>query len=163
MESFDKIETEMTPTCCLWYPCNGSNENYLMVADSGYKIKLYHVESNHKTYCKSTSVGPTFGGPLLQFNYLNITIKDEVGSSYVAYITESKIIGIIRLPLTGNYNNSFGVIGHCDRLSDITSSGGGRMIFTSGQNDFCVNFWEVNSSFLEDNTILSASTKNPLD
>ena len=57
-------------------------------------------------------------------------------------------MGIIKLPLDGNPNNTMGLIAHPSKITSISSLVDGKLFFTSGSEDLCVNMWEVDFSIL---------------
>ena len=57
-------------------------------------------------------------------------------------------MGIIKLPLDGNPNNTMGLIAHPNKITSISSVVDGKLFFTSGGEDLCVNMWEVDFSVL---------------
>lgn len=57
-------------------------------------------------------------------------------------------MGIIKLPLDGNPNNTIGLIAHSNKITSINSTVDGKLFFTSGADDFCVNIWEVDFAAL---------------
>mgnify|MGYP000915979297 CR=1 FL=1 len=61
------------------------------------------------------------------------------------------MVGIIKLPLDGNPNNTIGLIAHSGKITSINSTVDGKLFFTSGADDFCVNIWEVDFAALEEN------------
>lgn len=61
------------------------------------------------------------------------------------------MVGIIKLPLDGNPNNTIGLIAHSNKITSINSTVDGKLFFTSGADDFCVNIWEVDFAALEEN------------
>lgn len=67
----------------------------------------------------------------------------------MAYATKEKVIGIIRLPLNGNPNNAIGLIAHAGKITSINSTVDGKLFFTSGAADFCVNMWTVDYDSLK--------------
>lgn len=92
--------------------------------------------------CKKTCLGPTYGGEIVKL----LTLSPEDGDKqekYLAYATKEKVIGIIKLPLDGNPNNAIGLIAHAGKITSINSTVDGKLFFTSGATDFCVNMWTV--------------------
>jgi WD40 repeat protein len=77
--------------------------------------------------------------------------KNDYQDKYLAYATKEKVVGIIKLPLDGNPNNTIGLIAHSNKITSINSTVDGKLFFTSGADDFCVNIWEVDFSALEEN------------
>lgn len=74
--------------------------------------------------------------------------KNDYQDKYLAYATKEKVVGIIKLPLDGNPNNTMGLIAHPKEVTSISSVVDGKLLFTSGAVDLCVNMWEVDFSVL---------------
>ena len=51
--------------------------------------------------------------------------------------------------ITGNPNQTMGLIAHPDKITSISSTNDGKYFFSSGSDDYCVNIWSVNVSALE--------------
>ncbi len=61
----------------------------------------------------------------------------------------NKVIGIIKLPLDGNPNNTIGLVAHPEEITDMTSTTDGKNIFTSGGSDLSINWWQFDVENLE--------------
>jgi WD40 repeat protein/Ca2+-binding EF-hand superfamily protein len=155
------IEHEVAPKACIWYPVDHLTEPVLMVATADYKIKLWNVRGEEKI-CTATFLGPTYGGPINKMLYLKR--EEEDNSKYVAYTTEEKIAGIIKLPLDGNPNKTMGMIAHPNKISSMTATGDGKFLFTCGYDDIgVVNMWFVNYSVIDEQEKMASAASNPLD
>ncbi len=99
--------------------------------------------------CKKTCLGPTYGGEITKLLVLNpADEKNDYQDKYLAYATREKVVGIIKLPLDGNPNNTMGLIAHPTKITSISSVVDGKLFFTSGADDLCVNMWQVDFSVL---------------
>ena len=99
--------------------------------------------------CKKTCLGPTYGGEISKLLVLNpADEKNDYQDKYLAYATREKVVGIIKLPLDGNPNNTMGLIAHPSKITSISSVVDGKQFFTSGGDDLCVNIWDVDFSVL---------------
>ena len=155
------IEHEVAPKSCIWYPVDNLNEPVLMVATADYKIKLWNVKNDEKI-CMATYLGPTYGGPIKKMLYLKR--EEEDSSKYVAYITEEKIAGVIKLPLDGNPNKTMGMIAHPNKISSMTATGDGKFLFTCGHDDIgVINMWFVNYAMIDQQEVIANAAVNPLD
>ena len=156
-----KIEHEVVPTSCVWYPVNHLKEPILMIATTDYKIKLWNVKGPTKV-CVATLLGPTYGGPINKMLYLRR--KEEDHFKYVAYTTAEKIAGVIKLPMDGNPNKTMGLIAHPNRISSMTATSDGKFLFSSGYDDIgIVNMWFVNYAAIDEQDKMAAGDGNPLD
>lgn len=163
VESYYKIDIEAEPTACIWYPVNYLREEILLVAGSDFKLKLWDTRNG---VCRQTFLGPTYGDPINRFIYLNVHEKDEDDvPKYVAYTTEKKIVGVIKLPLDGNPNKTMGMIAHPGKISCISASSDGKYLFTSGADSIgSINMWKINYRALEEDEMMAkANEGSPLD
>lgn len=97
-------------------------------------------------------MGPSYGHPINKLLVLNpSSIKSQYTDNYLAYSTKEKIIGIIKLPLEGNPNNTMGLIAHPDKITSISATSDGKYLFSSGSEDLAVNIWCIDASSLEKN------------
>ena len=155
------IEHEVAPKACIWYPVEHLNEPVLMVATADYKIKLWNVKGEEKI-CMATFLGPTYGGPINKMLYLKR--EEEDNSKYVAYTTEEKIAGVIKLPLDGNPNKTMGMIAHPNKISSMTATGDGKFLFTCGYDEIgVINMWFVNYAMIDEQEKMANAAVNPLD
>lgn len=60
---------------------------------------------------------------------------------YIAFRTDDKVIGLVKLPLDGSPNNSVSIIAHCGKINHFDVSNNGKLLFTAGDNDISVNVW----------------------
>jgi WD40 repeat protein len=149
LKSVFQIEQECFPTACIWYPVNMFKENVLLTVNEHYKIKLWSMLKDNMKICKKTCLGPTYGGEITKLLVLNpADEKNDYQDKYLAYATRDKVVGIIKLPLDGNPNNTMGLIAHPNKITSISSVVDGKLFFTSGADDLCVNMWEVDFSVL---------------
>lgn len=79
------------------------------------------------------------------------SIKSQYTDNYLAYSTKEKIVGIIKLPLEGNPNNTMGLIAHPDKITAISATSDGKYLFTSGSDDLAINIWYIDVAALEKN------------
>lgn len=62
VERLEKIESEDAPVACVPYALE-PGEDMVLVANSGYKLKLWNVV-NQQRVCRLSCLGPTFAGPI---------------------------------------------------------------------------------------------------
>ena len=137
-----------------------------MTVNDKYKIKLWNIG---KRACVKTCLGPTYGGPIEKLKLISsadqsLPLENEgtfPSNYYVAYSTEEKVVGLIKLPIDGNPYKSMGMIGHPGKITDITCSLDGKFLFTSGGEDLCVNMWLIDTSYIEKNVMLGGEEKEP--
>ena len=160
VDSYEKIEFNDHPTALCFYPHEYLKENLLLIANSGYKLKLWNTVQNHKI-CRQTVLGPSFGGYVENLKILKPKRKNK--HKYLAYSTMNKIIGIIKLPLDGNPNNYIGLISTSGQISHMSVSDNGKYIVIAGEDDLTLNVWRVDYDALESNELLNTTVENPLD
>jgi len=161
--SMNKIEQECKPTNVVWYPVS-TGEDLLLTINDAHKIKLWNP--NNKD-CRLTCLGPTSGGAVTKIKLVSRqkearTAIDEP-DYYLAYSTDEKIIGLIKMPVDGNPNKNMGLIGHPGKISDIVVSADQRHLFTAGREDLCVNMWEIDADSLERQVLLGGEGMEPFE
>eukprot|EP00232_Nephroselmis_pyriformis_P024102 CAMPEP_0182866546 /NCGR_PEP_ID=MMETSP0034_2-20130328/8259_1 /TAXON_ID=156128 /ORGANISM="Nephroselmis pyriformis, Strain CCMP717" /LENGTH=717 /DNA_ID=CAMNT_0024998875 /DNA_START=137 /DNA_END=2286 /DNA_ORIENTATION=- len=115
----------------------------LLTADDEFKLRTYGVESKQ---CRSTVLGPTYGGPL---NRLQVFHGASNGRPYLAYSTHDKVVGLATLPLDGDPNKAVGLIAHPGEISSMQVTYDGRKLLTAGGVDAIVNMWTVDVDALD--------------
>lgn len=123
-----EIEQEAYPTSIINYPYAFRNKILMLTSNSEYKLKLWDVE---KKKCLQTCLGPTYGGPISILKMLTFP-ESENEEIYLAYATDEKVMGLIKLPADGNPNKTMGLIGHPKKIGDICVSFDGKHMFTCG-------------------------------
>lgn len=118
-------------------------EGLILTTNDEYKMKLWNPTTENS---RRTCLGPTYGGEINKLKLLNNEDRNE---KYLVYSTNKKVIGLIKLPLDGNPNNTMGLIAHPDEVADICVSADGRFVFTCGGKDLAVNVWAVDTSPIE--------------
>jgi hypothetical protein len=93
-------------------------------------------------------LGPSYGGKIASFINLEDGNKNRA-NKYVAFKTDSKVLGIIKLPLTGNPNNSIGIISNPGEINHICASKNGKYILTAGNKDLSLNIWKIDYDGLD--------------
>ena len=62
------------------------------------------------------------------------------------YSTPEKVIGLMQMPLTGNPNQTMGLIAHPNKITDFCVTEDGKYLFTCGGDDLSVKMWAVDVS-----------------
>ena len=81
----------------------------------------------------------------------------------MTFCTGEKVLGITRLPLTGNPNNAIGIISNPKKINSHSISPNGKYIVTSGSKDLSLNIWTTSFSDLEENELLNINSNYPLE
>lgn len=137
-------------TCCVVQAATReSREDTVICSNSAYKLKVF----NSSTYgCRKTTLGPTFGGPITNMEVLGRKVgsrERDVTLNYLAYTTDEKVIGLVKMPLDGNPFKSMGLIAHPGEISGFAVSFDGRFLITAGGSDMAINLWTVNTAALD--------------
>jgi WD40 repeat protein len=89
--------------------------------------------------------------------------QNSDGKTYLVFATSEKVIGIIKLPMEGNPNNSIGLVAHSGKINHLEVSSNGNYVFTAGDGDISLNIWQVDYKALQNSPILNMQVQNPLD
>uniref|UniRef100_A0A8I3PRY5 Cilia- and flagella-associated protein 251 n=1 Tax=Canis lupus familiaris TaxID=9615 RepID=A0A8I3PRY5_CANLF len=132
------------PTCMVWYPPL-TKELFLLVCNSGYKVKLFNSITK---MCRKTLLGPVFGSPIEQIQILPVKTTLELQKRYMVFINRDKV-GLQILPVDGNPHKTSAIVCHPSGVAGMALSYDGCYAFTAGGQDRSVVQWEVNVSALE--------------
>lgn len=142
-----KIENDCDINCMVMSPLSQAGKDNIIIANSEYKLRLLfttgsnvNINSEH-FIVKQTSLGPTYGKPI---NKLRIIPGIDKDKRMLAFSTESKIFGLLYLPLDGNPFRMMGVIGHPGKIQEIKTSKNLDFVFTTGGSDYIINVWKHN-------------------
>jgi WD40 repeat protein len=124
------IEQEARPSALLAYPevLTGVHDSLLWF-NTNYKAKLWDP---NEQICRRTALGPVYAKEVSRVNLINFGEQDL----YLAYATESKVIGLMKLPLDGNPHKTMGLIAHSGKIADICVSKDGKYLFSCGGKVF---------------------------
>lgn len=140
-----------------------NKENHLTsVGNRGAQLSSKDINRPSESNLKSKILDPS----IQKNNHLNIPHNKSILADHKVYLvfsTSEKVIGIIKLPLEGNPNNSIGLIAHSGKINHIEVSGNGNYVFTAGDGDISLNVWQVDYKALQTSPILNMQVKNPLD
>ncbi|OUM66001.1 hypothetical protein PIROE2DRAFT_69009 [Piromyces sp. E2] len=104
-----QLEQTSTPSAlCINNTRNeyNNNEDFFITANNDYKLKLF----NSNTFlCRKTVMSPNYGSPI---NKMCILPIQNIHQKYLAYSTQNSIIGVLKLPLSGNPYDNLGVMAH---------------------------------------------------
>lgn len=65
--------------------------------------------------------------------------------------------------MTGNPNNSIGLISNSGKINHVCSTKNGKYLLTAGDEDLSLNVWEIEFNRLEENKLFNLKEDNPLD
>uniref|UniRef100_A0A7S1U4Z5 Cilia- and flagella-associated protein 251 n=1 Tax=Phaeomonas parva TaxID=124430 RepID=A0A7S1U4Z5_9STRA len=150
------------PTCVAWHPALPHDfEDRILTANTEFKLKQFNADSKS---CRRTSLGPTFGGPLVHLlpvpqggrpadNADDGAPPELPAVQHVAYATSERVVGLLQFPFDGNPQKMMGVIAHPGSISTCVVGGGRegqpRVLFTAGGEDLAVNVFEINTDALD--------------
>lgn len=144
--SGDPVVAERTgtsTTCLLHPPIAGLKEDLIISANDEFKFKLWNANT---LTCRKTILGPTYGGPVATA----IPIPQQPkGEACIAYACKERVVGLIKLPLSANPEESMGLIAHPGEISAIAPTYNGQKLVTAGGGDLTINLWQVNTETLK--------------
>lgn len=140
-----KIEDDCEVTKVVYYPLAQGKDKNIIISNDQYKIRQVNV-FDQPTITK-TSLGPCFGGPIVNMKVLPGKDKDK---RLIAFTTKEKIMGLMCLPIDGNPYRYMGVIAHPGTIKDMKPTANLNYIFTTGGNDYTINIWKYNPNPLID-------------
>ncbi|KAJ4454974.1 putative flagellar associated protein [Paratrimastix pyriformis] len=108
-----------------------------------------------------------------------LPIPGEKGAQFLGYLTPQKydnnllreflsspnfgrtgpglkdiVVGLMKVPLDGNLNNTMGLIAHPGQVADAAFTADARYLITLGGADFTANVWRVNFRAMEETCLL---------
>jgi len=118
--------------------------------------------------CRKVVLAPTYGGPPTCLFRLPISpslskrlCSGSAVSPYMVYACAEKVIGLLRLPLTGSPTQSIALIAHPGPISQVRATPDGRFVITAGGPDRCLNLWATNPAALDATLTLSGKGASP--
>eukprot|EP00452_MALV-II_sp_L67-6_P000224 gene224-202_t len=125
----------------------------VVVMNDEYKFKLFRNKA-----CRSTTLAPTYGGPLAKM----VPVFDESSEEqFLLYSTHEKVIGLIQMPLDGNPNKYMGRIAHPGPIAAVSVDYEGRFAFTAGGPDLTVNMWAIDAQPVATAALMGGSGVEP--
>ena len=181
VQSRVRAEDSAVPTAALWTRAEGIDGKtvpVLAVANDEFKIRMWgalaeedggamsaFIEakqaegavggagtllSSWRCKCRSTVLGSTHGGPIASMVPLD---PSDVGDgACVVFCSTDKVVGLARLPFTGNPNSLSGTVAHPTAISSLTVVKLGpskRCVVTAGGADMSVLVWDVDVAVLD--------------
>ncbi|MCQ2819021.1 MAG: hypothetical protein MJ252_17295 [archaeon] len=137
-----EVEKDCNLNKIIWYPAD-EREKKTIIANDQFKLRILNVAE--KPSIVKTSLGPCFGGPLVNMKNL----KKEKDKRLIAFTTKEKIMGLMLLPLDGNPYRYMGVIAHPGIIKEMKPAVNSNYIFTTGGIDFTINIWRYNCNPLD--------------
>jgi hypothetical protein len=153
---------------------SGGNTPAGAAAGSAHPLSAYR-----DLICRKVTLAPTYGGPVTRLiplprrlppsaatgagaGVLGVSAGAAGGrrfglSDYVLYACDEKIIGLMRLPLTGDPERSMALIAHPGSITALAPTCDGRSVLTAGGRDRTVLLWGVNTAALDAAMALSAA------
>lgn len=145
-----KVEMTARPTSFAW--TLKDNRPMFVVANTEGKLRLWNGTT---MTCRLTTLAPSFGGDIIHMQFI------EQERSCVVYSTDSCILGLVLYPLTGNPNESMGMIAHPTQISRIAmSKDESRVLVTSGVDNY-IGIFTCNPEHLEASALLESRKGDP--
>jgi len=153
-----QLEQTSTPSAlCLNNTRNeyNNNEDFFITANEDYKLKLFNANT---FLCRKTVMSPNYGSPI---NKMCILPIQNTHNKYLVYSTKNSIIGILKLPLSGNPYDNLGVMAHSGEIVGLCCSKDGHYVFSSDSYDTSINMWSVNIEVLEAQNAIGGKGNEP--
>jgi WD40 repeat protein len=167
VESFQRIENQYEPLSLLFMQTE-AQETQLIISNSGYKLKIWESFSptntqSDKFKCIKTQLGPVYGYPINKMQKISLQGKNEQPEDYIIYSTESKVIGLIKLPLNGNPNKWMGLVAHSNKINCFLSDSNQNKVFTAGNEDLNLCIWDIDVDKVQSNPLFQKELTDPLE
>lgn len=121
-----QVEMTAKPTSFAW--TLKDSRPFFAVANTEGKLRMWNGST---MICRSTTLAPSFGGDICQMEFI------ESGRSSIVYATNSQVLGLVLAPLTGNPNESMGLIAHPTNIKQIAvSNDESRVLVCSGEDNY---------------------------
>ncbi|KAF4653556.1 hypothetical protein FOL47_010443, partial [Perkinsus chesapeaki] len=171
------ISQEARPVGAVWFPFGSKGDHSkILISDDHFKLKVWNTIDGN---CRSTTLAPTFGGPidkllpLRRKDYEDLAgraIEDGEGTAtksapllnppydsgqFLVYATNERILGVIQMPLDGSPAKQIGLVAHPGQVANITTSYEGKYVFTVGGADLTLNQWAVDTAALGTSSALA--------
>lgn len=141
-----QVEMTAHPTSFAW--TNKDNRPYFVVANTEGKLRLWNGAA--AMTCRLTVLAPSFGGDITHMVFI------ENQRTSIVYATDSCILGIILYPLTGNPNESMGLIAHPVSIERVVMSRDeSRVLVCSGCDNY-IGIFTAHPEHLEAAALLAA-------
>lgn len=145
-----KVEMTAKPTSFAW--TLKDNRPFFVVANTEGKLRLWNGMT---MICRSTTLAPSFGGDIVHMQFI------EAGRPAIVYATDSCILGLVLYPLTGNPNESMGLIAHPTQISRLVMSRDeSRVLVTSGVDNY-IGIFTCHPEHLEASALLASREGDP--
>jgi WD40 repeat protein/Ca2+-binding EF-hand superfamily protein len=149
-KSSTQVEKTAHPTSFAW--TLKDNRPFFVVANTEGKLRLWTGAA--VTGCRKTTLAPSFGGDLIRMTFIEST------RSSIVYATDQCVLGLVLYPLTGNPNESMGLIAHPSRIEWIVMSRDeSRVLVCSGVDNY-IGIFTVKPEHLETAARLAAREGN---
>lgn len=126
---------------------------FFLIPTSEGKFLLFNPET---FVCRRTVLGPANSGG----DVTGLSIIPNAGS-YLAYMTESKVVGLAKLPLDGNPNRYTGIVAHPGKVKYIAASSDGHYLLTASETCASINLFSLNFSAVEAHFALGGEGLTP--
>ncbi|RKO93578.1 hypothetical protein BDK51DRAFT_31536 [Blyttiomyces helicus] len=153
-KALKRIEQTARPLSAVLHPTSNSSAQFLMTSTTAQKLKLYNCET---LMCRRTVLAPCYGG-----NIRGLEVVPGGGCDrYLAFRTDDKVVGLIKLPLDGNPYRTMGLIAHPGSISNLVATFDGSHILTAGGPDGVVNMWSLTPGPFDAQIVLGGTGIEP--
>ena len=145
-----KVEMTAEPTSFAW--TTKDNRPFFVVANTEGKLRLWNGMT---MICRSTTLAPSFGGDIVHMQFV------EGGRPAIVYATNTCILGLVLYPLTGNPNESMGLIAHPKQIARLVMSRDeSRVLVCSGVDNY-IGIFTCHPEHLEASALLASREGDP--
>jgi len=140
-----QVEMTAHPTSFAWTTKDG--RPFFVVANTEGKLRVWNGAT---MTCRLTTLAPSFGGDITHMVFIEST------RTSVVYATDSCILGLVLYPLTGNPNESMGLIAHPSQIEGVVmSQDESRVLVCSGVDNY-IGIFTAHPEHLEAAALLAA-------
>lgn len=130
-----RIEADAIPTCLVQYPSGRFEEEFLFTANDRFKLRLFNQSTKLP---RRTTNSQQYDSPIQHL------LGKPCGTEVVAFVTDT-CLGVMQLPIDGNPNREYGVLGN---PGGITGSASGQSkIITVGPG--LISAWRIDEDALD--------------
>jgi cilia- and flagella-associated protein 251 len=110
--------------------------------------------------CRRVIAMPTSQESITQLVPIEKDDGKQTSVGHLAFATDERLIGLLKLPLRGNPDSSMAVIAHPSRMTGIITSHNGDVIVSAGAIDRTIKFWDVHTQVLDATSAVATSSLN---
>jgi len=134
-----KIEADAVPTCLVQYPSERYEEEFLLTANDKFKLRLFNQSTKLPRRITNSQ---KYDGPITKL------ISRPNNLPVLAFTTKT-CFGVMLLPIDGNPNREFGILGNPEGITGAAA--GLSRVMTCGPG--IIISWKINDRALDEHRI----------